>query len=200
MLKRHTSITWLASFTFLASVLAFGQGGEIKGSIVSAILGDTIPEAIVRLKGPVVHETLTLKGIYGFRELPPGEYAISATVRGYFSETYTFTILDSSRHSHDFRLSSSDIRTRSAELAERDIRADSMRLFFGSGIVGYTYTDNDLRFQRVFRVTLCNTGCIDKPETADYNRVIMEYLEQRYGRRWRDQVDVPYLPRYSSKR
>lgn len=133
-------VALLLAAVILGSAPGLSQGAGIRGAIVTWILGDTIPEANVRLQGPVSQQVNAVNG----------------------------------------------------EMARRDLQVDSMKLFFVSGFAGYEKTENDRKFERLFRVKFIDLGCVDPGVCREeYNREIAGFLDRRYGKRWHDLVDIP---------
>jgi hypothetical protein len=194
-------VVMLLTITLFGLVPCYSQGAEIHGRIVTWILEDTIPEANVRLKGPFSQHINAVNGFYGFSGLPAGEYSVSVSVYGYTPQSHILQVSDSSRYTLDFKLVSAECPIVSAERAKKDLQVDSMKLFFVSGFAGYEKTDNDRRFERLFKIYFIDLGCVDPGFCKEeYNRVIISFLDQRYGKRWHDLVDIPAFRTKSVKK
>lgn len=76
------------------------------------------------------------------------------------------------------------------QLAKKDIEDGSIKLIIiGGGDITGSFSDPV--FEKKYHIQYITTGCVrfeDDDCLIYYNRLIMKYLEKKYGNKWRDEV------------
>lgn len=86
---RKLTFRFVAVFMLIASLAFAGVTGKIAGTVVDATTGDPLPGANIVIEGTMMGAASNLQGYYVILNIPPGTYAIKASVIGY--ATYTKT-------------------------------------------------------------------------------------------------------------
>ncbi|RZK01600.1 MAG: hypothetical protein EOO43_24240, partial [Flavobacterium sp.] len=77
----------------------------------------------------------------------------------------------------------------SIEMAQKDIIKGNVKFLIWSGIASRHY-DGDKPFEKKYNIKYFQFGCVLPPNIsiADYNKVVANYLDDKYGTAWRKEV------------
>ena len=73
------------------------------------------------------------------------------------------------------------------KLAEIDIKNETIFLFLQSGEAPIIYY-KDENFKKKYNVFFYEQGCIGSNCTKEYNKIIFNYLLNKYGKKWTKQI------------
>ncbi len=77
------------------------------------------------------------------------------------------------------------------EKALRDIQVDSVLLIMEPGLVRFKFSRTEKRFQRKYHLSYFYSGCFRFTHYSClkiYNKIIFNYLDNRYGVKWRQRL------------
>jgi len=186
---------FLAFSLLLLSLNSFGQSQlertNVYGTIFSGYSGQPLEEGFLTFiaeNGKHYWANTDSLGKYSTEELPSGRYKLNVTCFGY-SEQDTIINLEPNRSVKiDFTVSTDCEFNK--ELALKDIESGTPKLLLVGGIAPLTNTKRDKKFERKYSIEYYDFGC--NPETyeclADYNKTIAKYLDEQFGRNWRNSV------------
>ncbi len=136
-------------------------------------------------------------GCLRFDSLPAGRYRLNILYPGY----YIFdTLIDIQRCTSDFSFqlrpfSDADslyiaYSEFTAEGALHDIENNQMRILLPGGLIQETTNASDSLFEQKYHVRFLSQGCVRLPgeDQHAYNQKIFNYLDKKYGRRWRREI------------
>ncbi len=134
-----------------------------------------------------VETTSDIDGKFRFDNLPPGNYQIQVSAYGCYKEKYDVTIKTASITDFECYLISPDQVNK--YLAEIDIREGHPRLMIPGGISPIMFYGQE-KWEHKYGVEYENYGCTAPPEKqmAEYNRVIFDYLDNKFGVAWRKDI------------
>ena len=77
----------------------------------------------------------------------------------------------------------------SAETAKDDIARNQTKILLSGGVAPTVYP-NQKEFEIKFNLTYFELGCLYEPHTCleEYNQEVFRYLDEKYGKEWRDLV------------
>ncbi len=73
------------------------------------------------------------------------------------------------------------------KLAETDIKNETIFLFLQSGEAPIIYS-KDVTFEKEYNIKFYEQGCIGSNCTKEYNKIIFNYLLNKYGKKWIKQI------------
>ncbi|WP_304196805.1 hypothetical protein [Flavobacterium alvei] len=73
------------------------------------------------------------------------------------------------------------------KLAKTDIKNETIFLFLQSGEVPIIYS-KDVTFEKEYNIKFYEQGCIGSNCTKEYNKIIFNYLLNKYGKKWIKQI------------
>jgi len=73
------------------------------------------------------------------------------------------------------------------KLAETDIKNEIIVLFLQSGEAPIIYYEDEI-FKKKYNVFFYEQGCIGSNCTKEYNKIIFNYLLNKYGKKWIKQI------------
>ncbi|MEQ8908958.1 MAG: carboxypeptidase-like regulatory domain-containing protein [Vicingaceae bacterium] len=185
----------------LILIIASGVKGlsqEIKGQIFDKEKGST-PFVKVYLisDSDTIKTEADIDGKFSFSNLSQSEYKIITSYVGYLpsdsiielNSEDIFIELTIKVDSTKLPFNTADYAF-NANTANRDILNDSISLLLLGGIVTRAITDEDSKFEEKYKVNFLSRGCIRLGEDneAEYNKVMFEYLDKKYGKKWRKEV------------
>jgi len=161
----------------------------IKGN-VKVLVGQELfePEfAQIFIKQHNLLEVTDTNGNFTFSNLMVGKYKLEVSGFGHESLDTLITLTDKSVESLNLiMIADCEINK---TIAERDIDKNKPRLLLASGIVPTVY-NNQHKFERKYKVSYYEYGCVAPAHECmvQYNRIIFEYLDKKFGKDWRKDV------------
>ncbi len=186
-------MTTLKLFAFLAIVWASSVRAQVHtakrfrvtGQVMSAYTGNFIPYSTIMYGGISGTRSDSL-GKFEIKNLQTGHYILTFSALCYPAFDTTIFIADT--NVDNFKLVVQTVCSiLSRDSALKDIKANHLKLFLQSGDPPIAYT-TDRKFSKKFKVEFYDFAdlsvypcdCI-----AEYNRAIFEFLDSKYGNKWR---------------
>lgn len=74
--------------------------------------------------------------------------------------------------------------------ATADLKKGVVNLFLPGGIVGAPEYSSDKSFEKSYQLKFIFLGCVrmEGDNFAEYNQTVFEYLDKKYGKKWRAQI------------
>lgn len=177
------------------SLTSFGQGEpgrpEVYGTLFSGYSGKPLKEGFLTFidqTGKHYWANADSLGNYSTFELPSGTYKLNVVSFGYSERDTTISLESEKSIQLNFTLST-DCKFNKTK-ALQDIELGTPKLLLVGGIAPLANTKRDNKFERKFNIEYFDFGCT--PETyeclADYNQTVAKYLDQQYGKVWRELV------------
>jgi len=185
------------SFIFLIIISFFIQSGfsqnekkfQISGKIDFLVGKEIIhPEkTFIQLLPTNKVETFDKSGYFEFNDLPSGKYTLRIECFGYRRLDTVISIQDSSVKNLSL-LIIADCPV-NKEVAEIDISNNEPRLLIAGGIAPVFYEDQE-EFEQKYHIKYEIYGCVIPARECmeQYNTRIFEYLDSKYGKKWRKEV------------
>ena len=175
----------------LIAVFSFAQKYgiyKISGTIISANSGEPIPDGIIMVSRTKGFKCDSL-GNFTIYNLTSGQHKLSFSALGYTNKDTAININDSDINNLRWVIYSNCLNY-SKEAALNDIRSNNMTILFQSGIAPIVYS-KDKDFQEKYNVAFLDFGCVvseNEECLKAYNRTIFEYLDKKYGKKWRSEI------------
>jgi hypothetical protein len=176
----------------LAPLFSTGQSIKsytISGFIILALDEQPIPEAtimVARSKGCATNNS----GKFKIKGLKSGHYKLTFSAFGYPRLDTVLNIENSDIENFVWRVKTTCNGKYNKQQAISDIKKGKANLIVIGGIAPIIYS-TDKKFRRKYKVGYNIFGCI-APDMHDclvmYNRTIFEYLDKKYGKKWRKDV------------
>ncbi|MBI9060633.1 MAG: carboxypeptidase regulatory-like domain-containing protein [Marinilabiliaceae bacterium] len=161
----------------------------ISGTVKVVITNDTIipDNAVVELEQIRQITELDSMGFFQFKGIKPGTYKLK--VHGYSSTTTdTMFVLKATSITVLNLLVVSNCEV-NEEKAKQDLTENKPRLLISGGITPIVYS-KQYAFEKKYGVKYFDFGC-SAPATEcilSYNQYVFEYLDTKYGKKWRQEV------------
>lgn len=191
--KKISYIFIILYYVSLLPLISFAQEPaklfSITGNVKILIGLDLLPakSRLIVLKGQSTVTEADSLGNFYFENLEPNSYKIQVIGENSNTIDTTFTVINQSID--NFNLVTTADCGISAEIAYRDLEANTPQLLLKGGIAPIRY-GNEEQFENRFSVKyndFGDTGPVDEC-VLQYNQVIFKYLDTKYGRRWRRSV------------
>lgn len=173
---------------------------KLTGKVFSSADGMTIAGANITVKGTMLGAATDKDGRYTITGIPKGRHEIDVSFIGCYSSKGSIEFDTSTRMQRDFVLESREsqeiICHQNETQARKDIDTRSIHLVMNSGIVGLSLTEKDREFEKKYGVRYDIRGCTDgEPEKCldEYYRIVLRYLDSRYGMSWRNEANKMWL-------
>ncbi len=181
----------------LLSVFAQGQTAvnqttDILGTVRAGNDSSGIPEANILIVGTTRGAVTDSIGRYRIEGVPIGNYPIRVRHVDFCDKETTVHVNDHPLQQIDFELSPDQpCCGLNDNIAKQDIASGQLHLFVQTGgIISPVYSDDDHDFEKRYSIRYRSFGCISPPAECilSYNRILMDYLDKRYGSEWREEA------------
>lgn len=180
---------------FLNSIIGFSQDEEsgeilIKGIVLSEVNGKPLEGAHLsyesRYRGSLTDEKGEFEYRYEIRERNSLE-TIRIGALGY--EAIDTIIQVDKPKEYNFRVVLKPRFGLNREKALEDIKNGEIKILMSSGIAPVFYKSQK-KFAKKYQVGFAEYGCeaIAWESLYEYNRAVFEYLDEKYGKKWRKKV------------
>lgn len=174
-------------FLFCLYSMAFSQKEtkfSLKGNVKGIIGTDTVPayDLLLTLNN-TGHTTNTRKnGNFRLKAVKKGNYHLQIINNG-------FDTLINLNSNKSIQLNIKLNCQRKKEDAIKDIEQHTMKLLLIGGDAPIVYT-KDQKFSEKYKISFYDYGCLpdDYNCILSYNKAIFSYLDEKYGKGWRDEV------------
>ncbi len=183
-------------FLLLADISS-AQKINFNGKVIDIINNDGVSFATVFLSNDkdTIGICADIEGEFHFKNTEPGFYQIRIKSSGY--ENFVGKILvDTSLRLQVFKMKgniiidSVYIFSFNKLSALSDIEIKNMRLLLPGGFVSSKIYDSDTLFEKKYKIKFYSRDCIIYcgENEEEYNQQIFNYLDKKYGLRWREEV------------
>ena len=152
--------------------------------------GEIFPlENIYMALGEEQNQVTSADGRFCFDNIQPSSYELSISI----FKNYTIQSAIEAGHTDVDGLefvSRAKSDWANKQIAEIDIKNSDPRLLLLGGSAPTIYT-NQKKFERKYKVRYYDYGCIvsvPKEKMEEYNHVVFQYLDAKYGNKWRESV------------
>ncbi|MHA6249116.1 FEKKY domain-containing protein [Pontibacter sp. CAU 1760] len=173
------------------AALAQGQTDlySISGKVNLLIGLDIVPaqEALVTVKNTGQATNTDSLGNFKLENIAPGKHHLQ--IIGFSVPVIDTTVTITNAPVTGINLLARTNCVVNQDVAYRDIKYQRPRLLLVGGIAPVVYA-NQQKFEQRYDVAYHDFGCVAPNEKciALYNKVVFEYLDKRYGRKWRKEV------------
>ncbi len=129
-------------------------------------------------------------GFFEVKYLTKGKYKVNIGRFGY-SKTDTTIVIDGYDDKiENFNLTIFEKCQLNRESALQDIKTGKIKLLIQGGMVPKTNNKFDNEFEKEYNLNYYDFGCtyIGNECMEDYNKTIFEYLDDKYGNRWKKKI------------
>ena len=190
--------TRMKKFAVLATLLCISlqipvqeiKDNYIMSGFVRVLVGGRVEtpfEVSVEIKQLHRLEISDSSGNFSFKNLKPGNYRLSTRGLGYVSYDTLITLIDKSIVNLSLLIKANCNVDRI--VAEKDIKRKRPRLLLVGSIAPVYYPKQD-EFEKKYHIQYYDFG--DSPTAEEciiqYNRMIFEYLDSKFGKTWRQEV------------
>ncbi|GGW75632.1 hypothetical protein DFQ11_1283 [Winogradskyella epiphytica] len=183
----------ILTILFLNSIIGFSQDKEevlIKGIVLSEVNGKPLENAYISYKSRYRYSMTNEKGEfeyrYKIRERDSLE-TIELTALGYENLDTIIRVDKTKEYVFEFVMKPRFGLNREKALA--DIKNGEINILESSGIAPVFYK-SDSKFAKRYNVNFVEYGCeaIAEESLYEYNRTVFEYLDKKYGKKWRKKI------------
>jgi len=185
----------ILTILLLNSIIGFSQNEEsneivIKGIVLSEVNGKPLENVYVNYKSRYRYSATDKKGRfdyrYNIREKDSLE-TIELTALGYENIDTIIQVHKPKEYSLEFTMKPRFGLNR--EKALKDIKNGEINILESSGIAPVIYK-SDSKFAEKYNVKFIEYGCepIATESLYEYNRTVFEYLDKKYGKKWRKEI------------
>ena len=183
----------LLTILFLNSIVGFSQEKSeilIKGTVLSEVNGKPLENANISYKSRYRYSMTNEKGEfeyrYKIRERDSLE-TIELTALGYKNVDTIIRVDKSKVYVFEFVMKPRFGLNREKALA--DIENGEINILESSGIAP-VFHKSDSKFTKKYNVNFVEYGCepIAEESLREYNRTVFEYLDKKYGKKWRKKI------------
>ena len=183
----------ILTILFLNSIIGFSQDKEeilIKGIVFSEVNGKPLENAYISYKSRYRYSITNEKGefeyLYKIREKDILE-TIELTALGYENIDTIIRVDKPKEFVFEFVMKPRFGLNR--EKALSDIKNGEINILESSGIAPVFYK-SDSKFAKKYNVNFVEYGCeaIAEESLYEYNRTVFEYLDKKYGKKWRKKI------------
>jgi hypothetical protein len=178
---------------FLNSIIGICQEKNeiiIEGIIFSEVNGKPLESAFITYKSRYRYSTTNEKGkfeyVYKIRKKDTIE-KIEISALGYKNIDTIINVTKSKKYEFEFIMKPRFGINR--EKALEDIKNGKINILISSGIAPVIYK-SDEKFSKKYNVNFSEYGCeaIADESLYEYNRTVFEYLDKKYGKKWRRKI------------
>lgn len=192
-MKTFSFILFLLSITSCSVFTkTTAQNHGLTGTVQVIIDSDTlVPSEIilVSLEGTGISTILGVNGKFSFSNIKQGEYHLKISGFGYNEIDTVITFQDRVSEEVDIYLSLTDACEVGRKLVEKDIIENNPTLFLVGGIVPVVCANQRI-FEEKYHIKYQDYGDVSPHLDciAVYNKSIFEYLDNKFGSQWRNEV------------
>tara|TARA_R110002020_G_C15948382_1_gene745372 strand:- start:57 stop:656 length:600 start_codon:yes stop_codon:yes gene_type:complete len=186
-------IKLILTILFLNSIVGFSQEKSevlIKGIVLSEVNGKPLENAYISYKSRYRYSMTNEKGEfeyrYKIRESDSLE-TIELTALGYENLDTIIRVDKPKEYVFEFVIKPRFGLNREKALA--DIKNGEINILESSGIAPVFYK-SDSKFAKKYNVNFVEYGCegIAEESLYEYNKTVFEYLDKKYGKKWRKKI------------
>ena len=162
---------------------------SIQGKIISGKYNTPLKGSSVSIEGMNIGAISDSLGIFIIKNLEKGEYDLVVSDIRYNSLDTLIKLNETSIENLNIIMFSKCTEINS-DTARSDIKKENPKLLLVGGIAPVEYP-GDREFEKKYNIEYYDFGCVvSSPEECiiEYNKVIFEYLDNKYGIEWRKEV------------
>ncbi|MHB0756886.1 FEKKY domain-containing protein [Polaribacter sp. M15] len=185
----------ILTILFLNSIIGFSQNEKsneivVKGIVLSEVNGKPLENVYVSYKSRYRYSATNENGEFNFkykiREKDSIE-TIELTALGYENIVTIIRVDKPKEYVFEFVMKPRFGLNR--EKALEDLKSGKVNILESSGIAPVFYK-SDTKFAKKYNVNFVEYGCeaIAEESLYEYNRTVFEYLDKKYGKKWRKKI------------
>ena len=177
--------------TFFVTVQLFGQTNEryeLSGTVISGVNHLPLYNSLVMVQTMNNYGVGTDSlGHFRIKGIRPGTHQFEIREFGYKLIDTTIVFTNSDIENIEFVMDA--FCKFNKETAKQHLNKNKPKLLLSGGIAPVIY-HSDKKFERKFKVGYYDFGCMPEAQECmtEYNQIIFEYLDSKYGNKWREMV------------
>lgn len=161
---------------------------ELSGTVISGVNNQPLPNSLVMVRTMNNYGVATDSlGHFRISGIKPGNHRFEIREFGYQPLDTIFVFTDSNIENIEIVINA--VCKFNKETALEHLKKKNPKLLLSGGIAPVIY-HSDKKFERKFNVEYYDFGCMPEAQECmlEYNQLMFEYLDSKYGDKWRNLV------------